>query len=471
MNRYLSILTVAFLCNFSCESPKVEEPNVIFILADDLGYSDLSCYGQSKFSTPNIDRLASEGMLFTQHYAGSSICAPSRSTLLTGLHTGHTPIRGNKEVYPVGQYPLSDSVFTVSKLFKQEGYKTGVFGKWGMGYLDTEGDPNAQGFDEFFGYYCQRVAHSYYPEYLWHNSDKVVLNGNSKGQHGTYSPYLIQQKALEFVEENKDSPFFLYYASTLPHAEMLVPEDRLIQYRGRYDPEKKFVGADSKKGPTKIGAYSSQPEGHAAFAAMIEVLDTQVGEILNKLDELGISKNTIVIFTSDNGPHLEGGADPDYFDSNGHLKGYKRDMYEGGIRVPMLVRWPGIIEPNTKSDHVSAFWDFLPTVRELLDYKPSIESDGISYLPTLLGAKQEEHDFLYWELNVRNNPVQAIRHKRWKGVKFHETPIELYDLETDIEEENNVANEYPEIARKLSEAMDSLRTENAVFPIYPEYEN
>lgn len=292
------------------------KPNIIYILADDLGYGDLSCYGQEKFSTPNIDNLAQEGMLFTQHYAGSTVCAPSRSALMTGLNTGHTPIRGNKGVEPEGEYPIPKATFTITELLKEKGYSTGAFGKWGLGGPSTEGDPLKQGFDAFYGYNSQMLAHNYYPGHLWDNENMVLLTENVVVNYKQYAPDLIHQKALSFIEENKNAPFFLFYASVLPHAELVAPKAYMSKFIGKFEPKKAFVGVDSGENFRK-GGYASQPNTHAAFVAMITLLDDQVGALVSKVKELGLEDNTIIIFTSDNGPHKEGGADPDYFSSNG----------------------------------------------------------------------------------------------------------------------------------------------------------
>lgn len=279
-----------------------KHPNIIYILADDLGYGDLSCYGQKHFQTPNIDRMAREGMLFTQHYAGCTVSAPSRSSLMTGQHTGHTFIRGNKEVKPEGQYPLEARAVTIGELLQNAGYITGAFGKWGLGYPGSEGDPNNQGFDEFFGFNCQRLAHNYYPAYLWDNQKKVILEGNTGDKFEEYAPDLIHQRALQFIENNRDKPFFLYYATTIPHAELLLPAKYMNEFRGQLLPEKSYTGAGPGDEGFRNGAYGTQPESHAAFAAMVTLLDNQVGSVLNKLKELKLEKNTIIIFSSDNGP-------------------------------------------------------------------------------------------------------------------------------------------------------------------------
>lgn len=444
------------------------KPNIIFILADDLGYGDLSCYGQKHFQTPNIDRLAKEGMLFTQHYSGCPVCAPSRSSLMTGQTTGHTPIRGNKEWKPEGQWPLPASSITIAEMLKTVGYTTGCFGKWGLGFVGTEGDPNKQGIDQFYGYNCQRLAHNYYPGHLWDNQQKIVLTGNIGDQFGEYAPELIQQHALQFIENNRNKPFFMYYANTIPHAELLLPQKNLEAFRGKLLPEKSFKGTNPGDKGFREGPYGTQPEAHAAFAAMVTLLDKQVGEVMDKLKELGLDKNTIVFFSSDNGPHLEGGADPDYFDSNGPLRGYKRDLYEGGMREPMLARWPGKIKAGTKSDHISAFWDVMPTIAAITGAKTPENIDGVSFLPTLLAQKgQQQHDYLYWEFHEQGGR-QAVRKGNWKLVCYQvqdpaKMKTELYDLSKDLGELNNLASLYPEVVKELSVLMKGARTPSEVF--------
>ncbi len=462
----------------ACESPTEETtnptpPNIIYILADDLGYGDLSCYGQTRFSTPNIDRLAKNGMLFTQHYSGNTVCAPSRSALLTGQHTGHTPVRGNKEVQPEGQYPLPDSIITIGETLKDAGYVTGTFGKWGLGFPGSEGDPVNQGFDQFYGYNCQRLAHHYYPYYLWDNKEKVMLEENAGNEQKVYGPELIHDQALDFIEQNKDTSFFLFYASLIPHAELFAPEEYMEKYRGKFPPEKVYEGTDDGE-RYRLGPYGSQPESHAAFVAMVDLLDQQVGEILDKVEALGLSENTLIVFTSDNGPHQEGGADPDYFDSNGPLQGYKRDLYEGGIRVPFLAQWKGKITPGSQSDHISAFWDFYPTACELAGvHRGDHQIDGISYLPSLLGQEnQEPHEYLYWEFHERGGRI-AIRKGNWKAVKYDvvknpDRPIELYDLSKDIGETNDLAKQHPEIIAEMERLFAEARTESEVFSFNPQ---
>jgi arylsulfatase A-like enzyme len=475
MHKITKILTgiILLITIWGCDSKKktnessqTQKPNIIYILADDLGYGDLSFTGQEKFMTPNIDKLAKDGKFFYQHYSGSTVCAPSRSSLMTGLHTGHTFIRGNKEVKPEGQHPLDSSIVTVAELLKSNGYVTGAFGKWGLGYPGSEGDPNNQGFDEFYGYNCQRIGHNYYPYHMWHNQTKEILEGNFGEKTETYAPDIIHQEALAFLEKNKANPFFMYYPSVIPHAELAAPEKYMAEFRGKLLPEKRYDGIDDGNS-YKNGGYGSQKEPHTAFAAMINLLDNQVGEIRKKVEELGIAENTIIIFTSDNGPHKEGGADPDYFNSNADLKGYKRDLYEGGIRVPMIAYWPEKIKANSTSNHISAFWDFLPTICEIAQIKTPKKIDGISFLPELLGEKQENHDYLYWEF-LEQGGKQALRVGNWKGIRLNmsnnaEAPIELYNLASDIGEEKNVANENPEIVERITNIMNREHTYSKEF--------
>ncbi len=439
--------------------------NVIFILADDLGYGDLSCYGQSKFQTPHIDALARRGMRFTQHYSGSTVCAPSRCSLMTGLHTGHTVVRGNAEHDPEGQQPMPADTYTVASHLRKSGYKTGAFGKWGLGYPGSVSDPLKMGFDQFYGYNCQRMAHCYYPAFLWDDAERQMLWGNVASHKHDYAPDIIHQRALKFIRENKDQPFFCYYAAVQPHADMVAPEEYMKKYRGKYLPESEY----------SEDYYSAQPESHAAFAAMVHVLDDYVGELMKELDKLGIADNTLVIFTSDNGPHIEGGHDPEYFDSNGIYRGLKRDLYEGGIRVPMIASWPGKIEPGSVSEHVSAFWDFLPTMAELVERPVDTPIDGVSMLPTLLGKDgQKEHEFLYWEFPDRNGRV-AMRKGKWKAVRYNvskdpESPLELYDLSIDPGESRNVASQHPDVVKDMNARLQQSRTvpDDPRFRLFPQ---
>jgi arylsulfatase A-like enzyme len=449
------------------------KPNIIFVLADDLGYGDLGCYGQERIQTPNIDRMAAEGMRFTDHYAGCTVCAPSRCSLMTGLHTGHTYVRGNREIQPMGQLPLLPDTTTIPRLLKKAGYTTALCGKWGLGGPGSTGIPNKQGFDYFFGYLCQRHAHNYYPEFLFRNEERVPLVGNKVGiapgaepradgagvaiERAQYSHDLIAAEALQFIKKNKGRPFFLYLAVTLPHANneagkngMEIPDYGVYANRSWPDPQK----------------------GHAA---MISRLDRDLGRVIETLKKLAIDDNTLIIFSSDNGPHREGGADPEFFNSNGPLRGCKRDLYEGGIRVPMIARWPGSIKAGTLSHHVCAFWDFLPTFAELarlpsgglahVEHRDTI--DGISILPTLLGraGKQKQHEFLYWEFHEQGSK-QAVRMGDWKAVRFGaEGKLELYNLKDDIGETRDLAGRNPDIVAKIEDYLKTARTKSQFWDI------
>lgn len=453
-----------------------ERPNVLFILADDLGYGDLSCYGQERFETPAIDALALEGMRFTQAYAGTTVSAPSRSCLLTGMHSGHTYVRGNIEREPEGQYPLPAEAHTIFHVFKEAGYKTAAFGKWGLGFVGTTGDPQAQGCDTFFGFNCQLLAHSYYPDHLWDNSQRVDLKDNVlqvQYGRGTYAPDLIHQKALEYLDNaSSDEPFFLWYPTILPHAELIVPEDSIIRkFRGKYS-EKAFQGTEPGHPAFRKGGYCTQLYPHATFASMVTRLDVYVGQLVEKLKEKGLYDNTIIIFASDNGPHKEGGADPDFFNSNSIYRGYKRDLYEGGIRVPLIVSWPGHVQGGTETDFMCAFWDMMPTFCDILssDIQTSVEAlDGISLLPVLTGQKgQKEHDYLYFEFQEQNGK-QAVRKGPWKliyqNIRGNKPHYELYNLAADPSERHNVIDRFPDIAAELKEVMKEAHVESNDFPL------
>lgn len=460
---------ISALSLVSCSANREQKPNIIFILADDLGYGDISALGQEHFDTPNIDRLISQGMFFTDHYAGAAVSAPSRSCLVTGLHTGHTPIRGNMELTPdEGQYPLPEDTYTIFDMFKENGYATGVFGKWGLGGPGTEGTPECHGVDEFYGYNCQRYAHNYYPLHIWHNSRKIILEENAGKGEGQYAPGLIHKAALSFMEGNKDRPFFLWYTTNIPHAELRLPEEELEEFAGREDlqPEKKYEGGEDSP-EYKYGGYGSQEYPHAAFAAMITLLDRQVGEISDMLDSLGIADNTILIFSSDNGAHMEGGADPDFFNSNGIYRGYKRDLYEGGIRTPMAIRWPAKVKAGSTSSLISAFWDFMPTFAEAIGAEIPENIDGISFLPSLTGVgEQKEHEYLYWEFHEYGGR-QAVRKGVWKAVRYNvetDGEIQLYNLEDDPGESTDLAGQYPAMVAEFDGLMEGARTESDLFP-------
>lgn len=473
MIKYLFGLSFLFLV--ACQSDKSSEeqmselPNIVFILADDLGYGDLSFLGQKKFDTPNIDRLAEEGLFFSQMYSGSTVCAPSRSAFVSGQHTGHTFIRGNKEVQPEGQYPIPDSIYTIFQFFRDRGYATGAFGKWGLGYPGSEGDPMNQGVEEFYGFNCQRLGHNYYPYYLWDNAEKIELTGNQGQGEEEYAPYLIQEKALEFIRKNKEGPFFLFRPTIIPHAELKAPSNVLADFIARFPEDTPYKGID--EGPNyKLGGYGSQAHPHAAFAAMIHILDHQVGQIVKLLDDLGIRENTLIVFSSDNGPHLEGGADPDFFDSNGPFRGYKRDLYEGGIRVPTIFNWPGTIDPGT-TDQLSAFWDLYPTFADVTETRMNeMSGDGVSLYPTLIGKsdQQNQHDYLYWEFHEAGGRL-AVRQADFKLIYYNikkpdERQIELYNIAEDPGETNDLSEQFPEKVEALKEIAEQARVPSEIFP-------
>ena len=445
-------------------------PNIVYILVDDLGYGDLGCYGQQTLQTPNIDRMAGRGMTFTRHYAGSTVCGPSRASLLTGKHTGHTSVRGNS---PPGQLLRSEET-TVAEALKAAGYRTGLVGKWGVGHPPPATDPNRHGFDEAYGYLNMWHAHNFYPEFLYRNGARETLAGNvtdpshdyarihkngmpegtgvakEKAQH---THPLFERDALRFIEENKDTTFFLYLALNIPHT----------NNEAGY-----FLGDGMEV--SSYGPYAEKdwPNPEKGFAAMIDLIDQTVASINAKLEELGLADNTLVIFTSDNGPHQEGGHQADFFDSNGPLRGKKRDLYEGGIRMPTIALWPGKIEAGSSTDHISAFWDILPTFCAAAGTRVPTGIDGISFLPTLLGnpEDQEEHAYLYWEF-YEVGGKQALVQGDWKLVKLHlrdpgkEIATELYDLSADIGETNNIAGENPE---KVAELEALLREAHEPFP-------
>lgn len=459
---------IIFLCYLWCfDASGQTKPNIIFILADDMGYGDPGCYGQTLIETPHIDRLAAGGMRFTQFYAGTSVCAPSRSSLLTGQHTGHTPVRGNYEVQPEGQLPLPDTAYTLAEMLKQAGYATGDFGKWGLGYPGSEGTPNKQGFDRFFGYNCQRQSHNYFPDHLWNNGIRADY-ANTPSSQQYYAPALIQQQALAFIDEHKTQPFFLYLSYTLPHAALQLPQgDSLLEYyKSKFREQPQTIAASwNGKG------YQPQAYPHAAYAAMVSKLDQYVGQVMEKLKVAGIEKNTLLIFTSDNGPHREGGNDPAYFNSSGGFRGIKRDLYEGGIRTPMIAYWPGVIKGGKVSGMTGAFWDFMPTFAAIAGMPAPPHTDGISLLPTLSGkGRQMQHQFLYWEFH-ENGGRQAVRMGKWKGIRLNVinnplTPLQLYDLEADPGETKDLAAGNPAIVEKIRKIMQQEHVENINFPFF-----
>ena len=443
---------------------QASKPNIIYILADDMGYGDLGCYGQKEIKTPAIDKLAADGIRFTRHYAGSTVSAPSRAVLMTGLHTGNAKIRGNQ---PTIECDSTD--FTLAKLLKGQGYKTAAIGKWSLGDEGTTGIPSKLGFDYFFGYLNQMRAHNYYIDYLHRNDERVSLGndifysdkGYSKGvgsaskNKKVYSHDLFINESLEFIDNNAKSPFFLYLAVTIPHTnnEYEVVDDE----HGMEIPD--------------YGIYKDKkwPNAQKGLAAMITYLDKDVAKLRAKLEKLGIDKNTIIIFSSDNGPHAEGGNDPKFFNSAGGLRGQKRDLYEGGIRTPMIAYWPGKIKTGQVTNHLSAFWDVMPTLAEIAGAPKPKNTDGVSFLPTLLGKNQKKHDNLYWEFNEQGGK-QAVIKGDWKLVKLdlfkpEKTRIELYNLANDPAEKKDISKENPKKIAELTAILVSERTDNPNFPI------
>jgi arylsulfatase A-like enzyme len=428
--------------------PGNAKPNIVFILADDLGYGDLGCYGQKEIRTPMLDRLAEEGTRFTQAYAGSTVCAPSRCCLMTGLHNGHGRVRDN---IPHGIFLQPDDV-TIAELLKQAGYRTGAIGKWSLGNPGSWGVANYQGFDYFYGHLNQDQAHFYYPDYLWENDQVVLLRGNRGGNRGDYTHDLFTDKALRFIEDNKQRRFFLYLAYTIPH---------WSDY-DKNSPDSQIVPTDAPH------TDRDWPQVEKNYAAMVTRLDRDVARIMNLLKTLGIDQNTIVFFTSDNGPSAERVHKVEFFDSNGPLRGVKRDLYEGGIRVPMLVRWPGQVPPGRVSDRIWAFWDVMPTLAELAGVPSPRGIDGISMVPTLLGRDQtQQHDYLYWDYgHVRDEYKQAVRFGDWKAVRNgRDAPLELYDLASDIAETRNVAQQHPDVVSRIEQIINEAYIESPQYPI------
>jgi arylsulfatase A-like enzyme len=429
---------------FACANVQAAlRPYIVFILADDLGYGDVGCYGQQTIKTPRIDALAASGLRFTNCYAGSTVCAPSRCALMTGRHTGHARVRSNARV------PLKPEDVTLAEVLKSAGYATGIIGKWGLGEPDTTGIPNLQGFDEWFGYLNQHHAHNYYPDYLWKNENRVtfdnVVQDNVATKRSVYSADLFTREALSFLERHQREQFFLYLPFTLPHAN-------------------NEAGKNGMEVPSDA-PYSSQdwPQAQKNHAAMITYLDAQLGAVLDKLKQLGLEENTIVFFSSDNGPHREGGADPAFFHSAGLLRGFKRALYEGGIRVPMIARYPGHVLAGATSNQVWAFWDLLPTLAELAGAKPPPDIDGLSMLPSILGEQaaghaQHNHEYLYWEFPERGF-AQAVRLGDWKGVRPQPgAALELYDLSQDPGEQHNLADKHQDIVARIEAIMARAHT-------------
>jgi arylsulfatase A-like enzyme len=438
--------------------PRPSQPNILLIQADDLGYGDLSAYGQARFQTPSLDRLARDGIRFTQYYAGSTVCAPSRTALMTGLHTGHAWIRGN------GEIPLRIEDVTVAEVLRGAGYRTAVIGKWGLGVHGTTGQPDKHGFDYAFGFLDHRHAHRQYTDHLWRNGERVTVDL----EHG-YVNDLFTKETAAFIERDDRRPFFVYLNYTVPHAELRAPDDAVAPFRGRY-PDKPFANpaADAKQTGSTFDApslgYRSQPTPLAAFAGMITRMDRDIGTLVDLIHARGIDSRTLVLFVSDNGPHQEGGADPAFFRSSGGLRGIKRDLYEGGIRVPMIARWPGTIPAGRVSSHPWAHWDMLPTLADLAGGKSPAGLDGLSMARALRGERQPPHEFLYWEFHERGFQ-QAARMGRWKAVRLKPgAPLELYDLDTDPAEAHDVASAHPDVVAKIDAYLKSARTESERWP-------
>ncbi|WP_025765100.1 arylsulfatase [Dyadobacter tibetensis] len=461
------LLSISLLSVMGCSAQTEKEatperPNIIYILADDLGYGDLGSYGQKVIKTPNLDQMAADGMLFTQHYSGSSVCAPSRASLMTGRHTGKGYVRGNYETGPLGFgacLELRDEDLTVGEVLKKASYRTAIIGKWGMGMDGTTGEPRKQGFDYSYGYLNQGHAHNQFPSYLFQNGKKIIIPENANGVMGSFSNDLFTKEALSYIQKQDKEPFFLYLAYTTPHAEMVLPASEQLEEYKKVVKDKPFKNTASKEDGNKW-AYRSTDNPGAAYAAQVSHLDACVGKIMAELKATGQDQNTMIIFSSDNGPHKEGGANPAYFNSSGGLKGMKRDLYEGGIKVPLIVKWPQHIKAGTRSDLVSAFWDFLPTVADLAGQKLKEGStDGISFLPTLLGKQQKEHAYLYWEFHENPATNQAIRKGKWKAVRLDpKGATELYDLSQDPGEEQNIAAANPDIVAEMEALFLEART-------------
>lgn len=425
------------------------KPNVILVMADDLGYGHLGSYGQAKIRTPHLDRLAAEGMRFTQAYAGSTVCAPSRSVLITGLHGGHTSVRGN-----LGDAHLRDEDITLGEVLKSAGYATGAYGKWGLGLADSPGHPLRQGFDDFLGYLHQVHAHFFYPFWLTLNHGRMALPLNENGGRGQYSHDAIVDRALDFIRTSRDGPFFCYLPVTIPHVELAVPTDSLVEYLGEF-PE---IGGGQER---RVG-YIVSPNPRATYAAMVSRLDRDVGRIVELLKTLDIADNTVVIFNSDNGAQSRFDVSEDFFDATAGLRGYKGSMYEGGLRVPQIVWWPGHVPAGSETEHVTYFPDVMPTLAELAGVEPPV-TDGISIVPTILGTgEQLRHEWLYWELIASGNELrsQAARNGRWKFVRPRaDGPVEVYDLERDITETTDLAARHPELVEEFEHWVRENRTD------------
>ena len=434
-------------------------PNILLIQADDLGYGDLSAYGQARFSTPSLDRLAREGIRFTEYYAGSTVCAPSRSALMTGLHTGHAWIRGN------GDIPLRPEDVTIAEVLRDAGYRTAVIGKWGLGTPGTTGQPDRQGFDHAFGFLDHRHAHRQYTDHLWRNGERTATD-----LQRDYVNDLFTAETSAFIQRDDARPFFIYLNYTVPHAELRAPEDAMATARGRF-PEKPFENQKADARPTGASAalpslgYRSQPEPYAAFVAMVTRMDRDIGRLADLLRSRGIDRNTLILFVSDNGPHQEGGANPVFFKSSGPLRGIKRDLYEGGIRVPMIASWRGTIPAGRISNHPWAHWDMLPTLADIAGATTPNAIDGLSMARALRGERAAVHEHLYWEFHERGFQ-QAVRMGEWKAVRLKkDAPLELYNLTSDPAEQRDVAAANPKIVAQIESYLKTARTESARWPV------
>jgi arylsulfatase len=441
------------------ETPR--PPNIVFILADDLGYAEVGCYGQKKIRTPCLDQMAKEGVRFTQFYCGNAVCAPSRCVLMTGKHAGHAFVRDNVSMKPEGQTPIPADSVTIAKLVKKQGYTTAAIGKWGLGGPGTEGDPNKQGFDLFYGFNCQGHAHNHYPTYLWRNDRREGLDNDGTLRGRQHSHDLFEAEALKFIRDHKDKPFFLYVPFTIPHVSLQVPEDSLKEYLGKWED------------PPYWGEHGYLPCRYprATYAAMVTRMDRSVGRILDQIKKLGLDENTIVMFSSDNGPTHDhaGGSDSEFFESAGPLSGLKGSLYEGGIREPYIVRWPGKIKPGRTSDLPAVFYDMMPTLCDFAGAPLPKETDGLSILPTLLDkGEQRKHEFFYWEFPSYGGQ-QAVRMGDWKGIRQQlqkgSVRTQLYNLARDIGEKNDLAAQHPKIVARIEKIMKEQHVPSEIFPL------
>lgn len=455
----LSLAGVAAVGIAACSSSPPPPPNIILILADDLGYGDVGFNGGVKILTPTLDQMAAEGVVFTRHYSGSTVCGPSRCCLMTGFHTGHATVRGNPFWTLSGKpHDIGKDDITVAQELQRAGYRTAIIGKWGLAENLDDGMPLQQGFDYFYGFATHLAAHHYYPEEIWENDQLKTIPGNvTRDKIGVYSQDLFIEKALDFLDESHTSPFFLFFSTQIPHYELTIPEQEKAYYYTLDWPLREMTP----------GHYRHDYNGYVTYAAMVTRLDRDISRIIEKLKELGIDDNTLVLFSSDNGHEFDHPIDG-FFNSNGGFRGKKRDLYEGGIRVPFVARWPGRIPPGIRSDHASAFWDYLPTLCEIAGIEPSVQTDGISFVPALTGnfGDQQVHDYLYWEFNEQQGPIQALTKGDWKLIYYHvRNEYELYNLDEDKSEQNNLVKTHPKMVEELKDIMLSARTDHPEFPL------